>query len=261
MSFTFTLTGNSSNLQSDFFPVIPLEGNWEIGLLNLESFNSIPNLSKGGVKIGTLEVTEIMPLSGVVKTSKNINDNENIVTNKNFENNHVVETEIKIPTGSYELEDISNLINSKYGHNIINFRGNRNTLKTEVTVSGINRFITVNKELGDLLGVNRTLTFYSGEKVVLENPTNISRVNVIRINCNVAQSSYLNGKPTHTIHEFFPNVPPGFRILETPNTVIYHSINTSRIDRINLDLVDQNDRTVDFRGETITIRLHLRERQ
>lgn len=217
MSLTLTLTGHSSILESTYFPTINLEGgDWEIGLLNLETFNSIPNI-KDGV----------------------------ITTNNQFHH---------LPEGSYEVEDIEKWIKETVGEDV-SIKANRNTLKTEIISK--HRF-RLNKELCDLLGFEATTTIEPDTKYVSLFPANISKVNVVRINCNVAQGSYLNGKPTHTLHEFFPSVPPGYRIIEVPFTVIYHAINTTQIKTLTLELLDQCDQHVNFRGEAITVRLHLR---
>jgi hypothetical protein len=37
------------------------------------------------------------------------------------------------------------------------------------------------------------------------------------------------GKPAHIIHQFFPNVPPGFKIVESPEHVIYLPISVNTI--------------------------------
>ena len=38
----------------------------------------------------------------------------------------------------------------------------------------------------------------------------------MRIECDIITGSYINGKPTHTLYEFFPSVPPGY----TKNQVV-----------------------------------------
>jgi hypothetical protein len=68
----------------------------------------------------------------------------------------------------------------------------------------------------------------------------------------------MNNKPVHTIHEFSPDVLPGYKINEVPKNIIYLPLNTNSISSVTLELVDQDGNLIDFRGETITIRLHLR---
>lgn len=218
MSLTLTLNGYTSSLENHFFPPIDLIGDWEIGLLNLETFHSIPNIAKAHIK---------------------------------------VEDELfDIPKGAYELEDITNFANEKIGDGIVNIKPNRNTLKTEVFCK---KRTSVSKELGILLGFGQGITFAPNVLHTSPRPANISRINVIRIDCNIAQGSFLNGKPTHTIHEFFPSVAPGYKIIEVPFTVVYHNINTTQLNTLKIDLLDQNNRHIDFRNENITVRVHLRK--
>ena len=63
----------------------------------------------------------------------------------------------------------------------------------------------------------------------------------------------------HVIHKFFLVVPPGYSIVEKPSEVIYLPINTKEINEIILKITDQNGNLVNFRGEVITIRLHLQK--
>jgi hypothetical protein len=82
---------------------------------------------------------------------------------------------------------------------------------------------------------------------------------VIKIECNIVTGAYHNNKLVHTIHEFSPSVPAGFKIIEIPQNVLYMPVSTKIISNIKLKLVDQDGELVDFRGEVITIRLHLRK--
>lgn len=89
-------------------------------------------------------------------------------------------------------------------------------------------------------------------------PVAILKVNSLRVECNVTTGAYMNGRHVHTIHEFFPIVPPGYKIVEVPSNVIYLPITVQAIDHLQLKLVDQDGQLVNFQGEVITIRLHVR---
>ncbi|XP_024877869.1 uncharacterized protein LOC112458460 [Temnothorax curvispinosus] len=81
-------------------------------------------------------------------------------------------------------------------------------------------------------------------------------VNIIRIKCSITAGAYSNGRSVHAIHEFAPKVLPGYKLSETPTQIIYLSIVARNITNITVQVVDQKDRLIDFRGEKITIRLH-----
>lgn len=220
MSLTFTLSGTTSHLVNTFFPPIELDGEWEIGLLNLETYNSIPNLIRGWALIE--------------------------------------KDKFHIPEGSYEIIDLERTINNYFGEGTINIKVNQNTLQTEINC-GNNKTISLSRELREILGFTHSdLYFEPGVVHVSPNPAKISKINVIRVGCNIARGSYHNGAASHSIWEFYPSVPAGYRIVEVPRTVIYHSLNTSRIDTLTVSLLDQHGNLINFRGEEITIRVHLR---
>ena len=60
------------------------------------------------------------------------------------------------------------------------------------------------------------------------------------------------------LHEFFPAVPIGYKIIEVPSQVIYLPVTVKNIDKLQLRIVDQDGDLVNFRGEVITVRLHIK---
>ena len=89
-------------------------------------------------------------------------------------------------------------------------------------------------------------------------PIKILKINCLRVECNITAGAYSNGEKVHTIHEFFPAVPPGFKIIEIPRQVIYLPVTVKSINNIELRIVDQDGNLVNFRKEVITIRLHIK---
>jgi hypothetical protein len=221
----FCLTGNTSILSYDFtVPIDVSSGDWELGLLELTTYNSIPNIEE------------------------NVNDKFY------YGNNHIT-----IPEGSYEIEDIEKYIISKLPKNIkFSLKPNNNTLKSELFCSEAVNFEKENS-LGKILGFKNKL-YKENETHHSELPVDIIKVNSIRVECNITRGSYNNGMEGHIIHEFYPADPPGYKIIEAPRNVIYLPIITKSIHNITISLRDQNGDLINFRGETISVRLHLKRR-
>jgi len=88
---------------------------------------------------------------------------------------------------------------------------------------------------------------------------NIMQVNSILVNIDIIMGSYVNGFPSPTIFSFYPNVSPGCKIVVRPNPLIYYPLSRHDISRMRVWLTDQQGNLIDLRGETITIRLYVRE--
>lgn len=226
MSFTITLTGNNSILCANFFPPIILNQNYECGLIDFETYNSIPNI-----------------------------DN----TNNLF---HIDDKVIILPTGSYEIDDISKYIEEQlqfYNKYSLILRPNNNTLQSEIKSSHTIYFNKKNS-IGSLLGFSKRI-LEPNIKHISDLPIDINKITTIRLECNIITGSYLNDKPAHIIHEFCPSVPPGYKISEVPNSVIFLPVNVKAITQIYIKLIDEHNNLINFRGENISIRLIFRQQQ
>lgn len=226
MALTITLSGNSSILTADYFPPIELikHLDYVCGLVDFQTYNSIPN----------------------------VDDTNNLL--------HIGDIIITLPTGSYEINDIYKYIvqiltEQQKEYDFI-LMVNNNTLQC-VMAANVPIFLNKERTIGALLG-------FSSKKLMpkvkhkSDKRVNISKVNAIRIECNIITGSYVNNKSVHTIHEFAPSVQPGYKIIEVPRNVIYLPVSVKQITSVTLKIVDQDDNLVNFRDELITVRLHLK---
>lgn len=225
MSITLTLSGKSSELTANYFPQIDLHGDYECALIDFHSYNSIPNV-----------------------------DNYNNLF-------HIDDDIFEVPIGSYELKDIVNYIKDEYesknlGKNIF-IEANNNTMQVKVFSSDDPIYFNRPNSIGKLFGFNERV-LSPNEEHLSDLPVNIFKVNLVRIECNIVVNTYINNSHAHTLHEFPINVPPGYKIDEIPRNLIYLPVNYREIGSLTVRIVDQHGDLINFRGEEITIRLHLR---
>lgn len=229
-SITLSVTGNTSSLNAYFYPEIELDErfNYSCCLLGFYTYNSIPNVCEKNNKFyyslddgGTFRI-------------------------------------IAIPIGSYEVAEILDTLNIEFDKRelTIGITANANTMKCTIKNEIMIDF-TKSDCIGSLLGFNKLKLkpgVHKSDRVV-----NIQRVNNLRIDCDLTTGSYHNGKSTHTIYEFNPTVDPGYKINEQPKHLIYLPVVRRRISTLNISIVDQDGELIDFRGESITCRIHIKK--
>lgn len=223
MAFTLSVTGCKSALSTYYSPALQLDGEYECGLIFLSTFNSIPNI-----------------------------DHNN---NKFFYGDNGV---IEIPEGSYELSDINDYLKNNLKDCTFKLTCNNNTLNTNIFCSKDIHFEKIGS-IGRILGF--------GSEILKANilheslfPVSILPSTIIRIECDIVSGSYINGKPSHIIYEFAPNVPPGYRIIEIPKNLIYFPVNQNTVSEINVRILDENNNLLNLRNEQLHLYLHLRRK-
>lgn len=241
MSYMFTLSDKESILSTKIHPPITLDDDatYVLGLIDFVSYNTIPNVDKTNNKFhyysgGKLE-------------------------------------EITLAEGSYEIGDIekflnrqikkreahSNRIVKEEEHTHLMIKPNMNTLRCEIKWCKQIDF-TRDISIGSLLGFDKK-KLPENVKHISDHPIDIFKVNAICVDCNLISNSYSNNKLIHIIHMFYPTVAPGFKIIQHPSNVIYLPVNARVIDEICVKILDQDGRLVNFNGELVTVRLHLKK--
>lgn len=241
-SFQIILSDNTTSFNTRFNPPLQLKTKkkYEVALLNLETYYSFPNIDSNNSNF------RYSPDSGTTWI------------------------DIEIPHGSYEVGDIDATIKQRMKQNghydtvndeyCISITANTSTLKSVLTIGNDYQvdFKPVNS-VATVLGFNRAL--YTANYQESENVVNILSINSILVNIDIISGSYVNGTTQPTIYSFFPNVSPGYKIVEKPINLAYLPVILHTISSIHTTLTDQNGKLLNLRGEYVTIRLEIGEKR
>src|SRR6218665_291264 len=240
-SFSILLSERSSQIRTKFNPLIQLDKSkrYEIAFANLETYNSFPNIDSSN------------------NNCRYSPDKETTWFN------------INVPEGSYEIVDIDEYVqrimkeNRHYapaagdgdvGGEIypISIQPNNNTLKSVLDIDANYKvdFTTANS-IRTVLGFNSQI-YSAGYNESMN-------VNSLRVTSDVIGSSYSNGTTENVIYSFFPNVGPGYKIMEVPVNLVYLPITLFTISAMETKLTDQNGKLLNLRGEELSIRFQIRE--
>lgn len=229
MSFTITLTDTSCYFEVPIYLDEDPSIQYEIGSANFDSFNMIPNVDE---------------------------------TNNVFAWSDNNQYEVKIPVDSYELnkiiDEMKSVMLQKDPEATLDIIPNSNTAKVKLLSNRKVNFHVANS-IGSILGFTKKFLESNAEHESDEQ-VKILKINTICVDCNIASGSYLNSKPVHIIHQFFPSVPYGYKIVESPLNIIYYPVSDKSINNILVKITDQAGNLINFRGEEITIRLHIRKK-
>lgn len=223
MSFTLSITGNDSCLSTYYSPPLQLNSEYECGLLYFSTFNSIPNIDE---RNNTLYYGQ--------------------------------DDSLKIPEGSYELEDINDYLKINVKDCDFKLICNNNTLTTKLFCSKDIHFEKENS-IGSILGFGKEI-LESNKWHDSHFPISILPTTIVRIECDIVSGSFVNGEPSHIIYEFAPNVPPGYRIIEIPRNIIYFPVNHSSVNNITIRILDSENNLINLRKEGVQLYLHIKKK-
>ena len=238
-SFQIVVSDNKTRFKTKFNPPLQLDKNktYEIALVNLETYYSFPNITAQ---------------NSVFRYSPDAGGNW---------------FDINISVGSYDIEDLNDAIQQgmrKNGHYdkvnndyYITLSANPNTLRSILNIQpGYQVMFKHNNSLNSILGFESSV--YTGY-AESEHVVNILSINSILVNIDIISGSYVNGTAQPTIFSFFPDVSPGYKIIENPRNLVYLPVTLDTIHHLETWLTDQDGKLLNLRGESVTVRFHLKE--
>ena len=147
-------------------------------------------------------------------------------------------------------------VNNEY---CISLQPNTNTLKSVLNIaSNYSVDFTSDNSIRTVLGFNSRAYIREGYNES-EQIVNIMSVSSLRVTSDIIGGSYANGTVGNVIYSFFPNVGPGYKIIEVPHNLIYLPVTLHTISSMETKLTDQNGTLLNLRGEELSIRFHIRE--
>ena len=75
--------------------------------------------------------------------------------------------------------------------------------------------------------------------------------------CDAIYGSVVDGVRQPVLYSFALDKPSGYKVFCEPETIHYKKINKSVLNTINFYLEDDNNKEVDFNGETLTFTLQM----
>ena len=90
-----------------------------------------------------------------------------------------------------------------------------------------------------------------------DRPINITGIDKIHLKCDCIQGSIVNGVREPILYSFALSSPPGHKIYKEPRVKLFKKINKSVLSHITFYFEDDDYKTVDFHGETISFTFQL----
>ena len=171
----------------------------------------------------------------------------------------------ELTPGIYTFKDISealyNIIQSEYPGrgNVIVIEYDDIKMKTKLVVRyGIIAIRFDEKSFfSTILGFTPGWDYKHYNQYLSQKIVNLSSTNKIHLKCDCIDGSVVNGIREPILFSFVLDKPSGYKVFCEPETIHYKKINKSVLNTIMFYLEDDNNKVVDFNGETMTFTLQM----
>ena len=171
----------------------------------------------------------------------------------------------ELQPGIYTFKDISeallNILQPQYdGYlNAIDIEYDDTTMKTKLEVrAGIISIKFDEKSFfSTILGFTSGWDYKHHNKYTSQKVVNLGSTNKIHLKCDAIDGSVINGIRQPILYSFVLDKPSGYKVFCQPETIHYKKINKSVLNTISFYLEDDNNKVIDFNGETMTFTLQM----
>jgi hypothetical protein len=168
---------------------------------------------------------------------------------------------IEIPEGLYELDELIEEIkkNKRVQEAEVQFDILKNQKKIKINPKYAFLDFNVENSMNKILGyAKRTLS--PNTFTISDYNVDIFSINCIKIKINVINYNYENGKfNDNCIYQFSLNTPTGEKIVIEPANPKYVPLNTDVIRELWIDIVDQDNKPINFGHVPVTMEFHIRK--
>lgn len=180
---------------------------------------------------------------------------------------------ITLPDGLYDIDDINEYLHAVmvnngdytvdgYGQNVydIIIEPNNTTVRTKITLTnGYELDLSLSK-LNLLLGCEKIIITTSGDCPYVANIND--DINAFIVYCDIVSgnASYVNNNKSQVLYSFVPRGDPGYSVELEPINLTYLrvSVNNDQISEINIYILDNIGRRVNFNDQPVTYELDMR---
>ena len=171
----------------------------------------------------------------------------------------------ELDPGIYTFKDISEALfkilqsDCPGDCNVIVIEYDDNNIKTKLDVkAGIIAIrFDENSFFKTILGFTPGWDYKHYNKYISQKIVNLSNTNKIHLKCDVIDGSVVNGIRRPRLFSFVLDKKPGYKVFVEPETIHYKKINKSVLNTITFYLEDDNNKVVNFNGETLTFTLQM----
>ena len=171
----------------------------------------------------------------------------------------------ELEPGIYTFKDISealfNILQSDCPGdcNVIVIEYDDINMKTRLVVqSGIIAISFDEKSFfSTILGFTSGWDYKHYNKYISRKVVNLGSTKKIHLKCDIIDGSVVNGLRQPILYSFVLDKKPGYKVFSEPETIHYKKINKSVLNTITFYLEDDNNKEVNFNGETFTFTLQM----